>query len=99
MAQNTVSWIFGFIAGSPLGLGQWSMDSAVLDSANFNVTLESPGDFAMNGLVYSATDTDFCGRSRAADATAGPFIGSEDPCDMTERIRHVLELERQYPVP
>ena len=97
-AQSTVAWIFDVLIGPPLGLGQWSMDGIVVDRASLNFALISPGDFSQSGLKFDQVHTDFCGRPRDGDGTAGPFISEQVPCDVSARIQRVLNLEAAYPV-
>jgi hypothetical protein len=97
-AKDIVAGIFDLIIRSPLGLGYGGMEDDVTDHANLNLALKSPQSFRQSGLTYLDTDTDFCGRSRAGDTVAGPFVGDEAPCDPSDRIRRVLDLEREFPI-
>lgn len=97
-AQNFVAWVFDLIIRSPLGLGYGGIEGDVIDYENLNLALKSPQGFRQSGLTHPDTDTDFCGRSRAGDTLAGPFVEAVAPCDPSDRIRRVLELEQEFPI-
>lgn len=96
--QSFVQWVFSVASRTPLGLGTGAMSDIVADADGLNFTLEDPQVFSQEGLTFAAGDTDFCGRLRGADSTAGPFVAADPPCDVSERIRRVLDLERMSPV-